>query len=253
MFVTEHWNECDSDLEADFCTTTTNNDPPALQLLEQADEEIHRDHQAFIWWIVAFTCVFQTLHSLSSRAVGWLLLLFGSLLSYLGLFSDEIAKIAQAFPSTLHLREQYLREKLNTSPIKRYVVCPTCLSLYNYHQCLEGHIRLQVIKMCPECLQSKKRIPLLREVITRTDKKKYYPFLTFPYASLVQSLQSLFNRPGFYQQCEQWRHNLTTGISLHDVYDGRIWKSFLHHNGKPFLAEKKQLSVHAEHRLVSTI
>ena len=94
----------------------------------------------------------SNIHSLSSRAVGWLLLLLGSLLSYLGHFSDEIAKIAQAFPSTLHLREQYLKEKLNVSPIKKFVVCPTCLSLYNYKNCLEGHIRLQVVKMCPECL-----------------------------------------------------------------------------------------------------
>lgn len=65
--------------------------PPPQQFCENdlgEKEDVSQDEEAVVWWIVAFTCIFQTLHSLSSRAVSWVLNFLGSLLSFCGQFSN---------------------------------------------------------------------------------------------------------------------------------------------------------------------
>lgn len=54
-----------------------------------------------------------------------------------------------------------------------------------------------------------------------------YPNKIFCYTSLESSLQRLFLRPFFYEQCQHWRNrsNASNGL-LCDVYDGAIWKEF---------------------------
>lgn len=88
--------------------------------------------------------------------------------------------------------------------------------------------------MCSECMHSKRRhhVPLLKQVVSSSDNLIFYPFLVFPYSSLIESLRSFFVRPGFYEQCDEWRQNLMQNHSLHDFYDGKIWKSF--YNGESF-------------------
>ena len=88
-------------------------------------------------------------------------------------------------------------------------------------------------------------MPLLKEVITSTGSTKYYPYLVYPYTSLISSLQSLFSRPGFYHHCEQWRQDCLQGMSssvLSDVYDGKIWKDFLQFQGNSFLEAKNSIA-----------
>ena len=90
-----------------------------------------------------------------------------------------------------------------------------------------------------------KHVPLLKEVITSTGSTKYYPYLVYPYTSLISSLQSLFSRPGFYHHCEQWRQDCLQGMSssvLSDVYDGKIWKDFLQFQGNSFLEAKNSIA-----------
>jgi len=133
----ESWNEEDLELDADFPPATDGHEPHApSQGYDPLVESLTPDEQAVVWWIVVFTCVFQTLHSLSSRAVAWLLQFLGSFFVFLGRHSKVIANIAYVFPSILYQRTQYLKQKLVLPSVHRYVVCPTCLSLYNYKQCL---------------------------------------------------------------------------------------------------------------------
>lgn len=132
--------------------------------------------------------------------------------------------------------------------INRHVVCSECLSLYDYEDCIEKHGRQITIRICSECEKVKKRIPLLRQIITGNDNIKYYPYVVYPYISLVDSLKSLLSRPGFYSQCEQWRltydfmnESSSTSV-LSDFYDGKIWRDFLCFEGKQFLAMKNSLA-----------
>ncbi len=83
----------------------------------------------------------------------------------------------------------------------------------------------------------------LKEVITSTGSRKYYPNLVYPYSSLVWSLQSLLSRPGFYRYCELWRQDFVQDSSLlSDVYDGRLWKDFLQFEGRSFLEAKNSVA-----------
>ena len=77
----EHWDENDSDLDADFPSDVS---PHQLLACEEPDAYLTQDQHAVIWWVVAFSCIFQTLHSVSSRGVAWLL-------KFLGRHSSQLA------------------------------------------------------------------------------------------------------------------------------------------------------------------
>jgi len=229
------------DIEEDFSTQASNDEPtipPPSQTV--SDEGLTPDEQAVVWWIVAFTCIFETLHSLSSRAVTWLLKFFGAVFSLLGNFSQPIARMARVFPSTLHRRAQYLHEKIFLPSVSRYVVCPACLSLYDYEHCLQKRGMRVHIKSCNKCETLQKHVPLLKEIVTTKGNRKYYPHIVYPYISLVSSLQALFLRPNFCYNCEAWRQNFCRGNRglLSDLYDGKLWNDFQEFKGRDFLKSK---------------
>ena len=95
----EHWDEDDSEMDADFSITP--DVPSSTCTFGLVEDHAREDDKAIVLWVVAFTCTFQTLHSLSSRAVSWLLMFLGAMLTLFGQWSDKIARIALAFPSTL--------------------------------------------------------------------------------------------------------------------------------------------------------
>ena len=117
--------------------------PPSPTLFQELSDEnvrddvLNKEEDAVIWWIVAFTCIFQTLHSLSSTAVSWLLKFLGCLLAFFGRYSEKISKISSAFPSTLYKRSQYLRKTLVVPSVCNFIVCPVCLSLFRFEDCFE--------------------------------------------------------------------------------------------------------------------
>ena len=54
--------------------------------------------------------------------------------------------------------------------------------------------------------------------------------------SLAESLKLQFSRPGVLLACEKWSQRTIPSNALHDIYDGRVWKEFMHVNNTPFLA-----------------
>ena len=146
----------------------------------------------------------------------------------------------------MHFHQLCIREtnKLLVVPsVLKYVVCPTCLSLFKYEHCIDKRGAQIQIEPCHHCLLKNKLIPFLKEVVTNTGNKKYYPLLVYSSVSLISSLQSLLSRPGFYNQCEIWHQNFERSCSsLLDVYCGKLWKDFLIFEGKPFLDETNSLA-----------
>ena len=51
------------------------------------------------------------------------------------------------------------------------------------------------VKFCSECEVARKHVSLLREIVTNKGNKKYYPYLVYPYVSLIACSQSLFVCP----------------------------------------------------------
>ncbi len=236
----EYWNEEDNDIDVDFPPPQEpSNDSSTL-----TDEQEDLDSKTVIWWIVVFTCVFQTLHSLSERAVYWLLKFLFTLLTVMGRYSEKIARIAAVFPSTVYCRTQYLKKKLLTPTVCSSVVCQECHSLYDYNDCIERRGIQVIVKTCRQCAKAGKRIPLLKQVFTRQGTEKFYPSLVYPYSSLVTTLKSFFKRPNFLRACEEWRQSIATDPNaLRDIYDGKLWKDFFCFEGIPFLSERNNIGL----------
>ena len=203
---------------------------------------LDQELDAFVWWVVAFTCVFQTFHSLSSRAAQWLLMFNSVTLTFLGKFSEKIAYISRTLPSTIYRRAVFLKDYVTLSSVKHYVVCRECHALSEYENCLENRGTRTIIKCCRECLLAKKQFFLLK-IVTSKGTRKFYPHHVFPYNSLISSLQMLIKRPGFLAQCKHWRQSYANDDrSLTDMYDGEVWKKMLCFEGTDFLSKKNSIA-----------
>ena len=84
---------------------------------------------------------------------------------------------------------------------------------------------------------------LLKTVELANGRTYFYPFLTYCYVGLDQSLQYLLDRPNFYSQCELWQKRETKCGIFCDVYDGNIWKEFQSYNECPFLSKEGNLAL----------
>ena len=243
IFITdeiEHWDE-DTDLDADFPQCS----PNAADASRDADDRVlDAEQRAVVWWVIVFTCVFQTLHSIPSRAVQWLLQFLYCLFTVLGRYSQKIAGIAQGFPRSIFLRAQYIKDHALVPTARNMVVCPVCHTLYHFEDCIEKRGSHIYICFCCECRSSGKSTPLLKQVITSKGSQKLYPQRVYPISSLLSSLQVIFMRPGLLDLCEDWRINFKQdSLNLYDVHDGQVWKDFFHFQKEPFLADRNAIAL----------
>ena len=99
--------------------------------------------------------------------------------------------------------------------------------------------------MVPLHPHSRMRAPCGNHLLKSVElaSKKTYPFLMYCYLRLDVSLQSMFDRPNFFSDCEKWTHRSVASGLLQDVYDGQIWHKFMCYEGKPFLSEPGNFSL----------
>ena len=177
-------------------------------------------------------------HLLPAAVLTTLLMLFHAVFTILGQASAKVKDICKIFPSTLSQMERFL--KLQKDNFIKYVVCPTCASVYKYENCLEGSGRYERSKNCERNLGPRKgrcNTMLLRTVELSSGRKVLYPLKVYCYKSLIESLQEFLRRPGFASMCEEWRKNfLSHPGSYEDVYDGCVWQEFQTVDGMPFLS-----------------
>ncbi|CAC5359646.1 unnamed protein product [Mytilus coruscus] len=124
----------------------------------------------------------------------------------------------------------------------KYVVCSKCNEPYTLSEAEEcrtctfikypNHAQR---KLCGE--------KLLKEVVLQDGSKRHYPIKLYCYRSVMKTLQNLLDRPGFKQRCEDWRQRTSIPGTLRDIYDGRVWKSFMTHAGRPFLEMPKRYAL----------
>ena len=124
------------------------------------------------------------------------------------------------------------------------MICRKCFTLYSYDDCIL-HVKGEAISAkCsyipfPNHTQRARRNPcgeiLLKTVNLSNGKKKLYPFKTYCYKPISESLQNLVKRSGFQDACEKWRSRKSQPGFLTDVYDGEIWKEFQKETKSNFL------------------
>ena len=66
---------------------------------------------------------------------------------------------------------------------------------------------------------------LLRQVKCGS-RMLYYPFKTYCWKSIIDTIQGFLSQPNFLHKCEHWRARDSQIGVMHDIYDGRVWKDF---------------------------
>lgn len=215
-------------------------DPPTLDpdMLEESSSANEED-KAVVWWIVAFVGVFQALHSITDRAVTWLIHFLSTLLMFLATLSkcDKIQRIYHLFPNSLYRFKQYINNRCGPSEITKYAVCSKCETLYSFDDCIEKRREgVYVSQMCSHdefgCAPC--TTELLKKIVSKSRNPRIYPHKVYCYTAIMSSLQRFFRRPGFFELIESTR-STHTGSVLCDVFQGQIWKDFLNYCGEPFL------------------
>ena len=137
----------------------------------------------------------------------------------------------------------------NHSSLQKFACCPSCHSIYKQEDCIledssgekvsrkcnfrkfpndpQHHPQPQHRCTCDTLMMKKVKLPSGRVVLR--------PHLIYCYKSIIESLQEMLKREGFQEKCELWRKRNSEGL-FEDVYDGQVWKDFLHYDTLLFLA-----------------
>lgn len=196
--------------------------------------------------LAIFLLSWQSKFNLSDSAIRALLQFIVILLSLLNkvIGSQLLSALTVALPKSCIQCRSIL--KISDKTFKKYVSCVKCCSIYSMEECVEKDLRgKQVSKRCPYI-----RFPthpqtqyrqicgsLLLKEVKYGHKNFCYPFRTFCWKSIIDTLHGLLSRPGFLQNCEHWRTRYTQSSFLLDIYDGRIWTDFQVVKGREFLKQ----------------
>lgn len=164
------------------------------------------------------------------------------LLHFLSQYSQAIANIAVALPTSIYLLEQYIGTPEMMSNMMKYVVCPNCHALHTYSDCFNRTGLGRSLKLTPKkCSQVQHRSPcggtLLKSVITCHGNAKYYLNCVFCNFDFIFGLKSLLTRKGIIDMCESVRlQGSFSSDTLKDIKMAKLWKDFLQHDGQELLS-----------------
>lgn len=198
-------------------------------------------------WLLILIFTWHIAHNISATAVGEILnYISRTLTTVQALVVSPLAAGLSAFPATLFLAYKYL--KIDSETFTRYVLCPKCYTLYDYDKMLKADENGSVsVKRCtyiefPAHPQTNRRLPcsapLVRPITVSSGSKRLYALYCYVCKSLNDALQRILVRDGMHLKLESWRNRAVPEGHCADVYDGKVWKSFM--NG--LLCKKRGLA-----------
>lgn len=219
---------------------------------ESNDTDQQNEHDAFTMAKILTVMIAKWSYrfNVTASALDALLKLLKLFFSLLSAFSSFIQSLVSYLPSSFYTLKHFL--KVNENGFCRFVVCPSCHTLYNFEDCFDISGSQKKPRVCghiafPDHPHISRREPcgtrLLAEVQLKSGKTQYYPRKYYCYKSLTESLSMLAKRPGFMSQCETWRLRQKVDNTLCDIYDGKVWEDFQYVNGVPFLVAPHNLAL----------
>lgn len=240
-------------LESDNQNSGSTENNPLLKSLEQSDQQEADQSRIAIMLVNLLSIMvakWSYRYNITSGALNSLLKLFRLFISVVCTFSSLMTSVLSLLPTSVHTLKRFL--SINENNFTKYVVCPSCHSIYDFKDCFELVGRQNKPKNCsfvafPNHRQRAFRLAcdtrLLAEVTLKGGTVKYYPRKYYCYKSVAESLTSLVKREGFLNDCEHWRLRSVPSSTLCDIYDGQIWKDFQYINGTPFLSAPHNLAL----------
>jgi len=208
---------------------------------------IAKKFTSLLQWFVLFVLLWQANCKISDNGMEYLLRFLFQFLHLLGVTCncEYLIQFCAMFPTSLFVLRQLVH--LDRDDFVKYVVCPSCSSLYDPGDCTQW-IRGNIVAKCCTHKAFKKGkgakecgAKLAKNVLLSDGKTCFYPFTMYCFNSVINQLEAMLKRPNFAQKCEHWRErNVTDGL-YSDVYDGQVWKDFMTYNGKDFLKLPRSL------------
>ena len=242
----EVWTDTDSDISDNFINNEDNDSPPpsppSLPSPSTASSTVtDKTSKALVAWIVGFFLLLHAKFHIRNFVLQIVFRFLKVFFVVMGRVYTSCGNIGNIFPASLYRaqREYFIDSKA----FKTYCVCKRCHTIRSLQESIEGvstnrkamhccHIPFAAGRHNRKCGGV-----LLKTVELATGIRKFYPLHTFCFVDLQTSLQHLLLHPEFTTSSEHWRSSSVSHGVLRDVYDGRIWKSFLKWNNKPFLEE----------------
>ena len=217
---------------------------------EHADQQQEHDAASIVTLLVMMIAKWAYRYNITSSALGALLKLLNLFFLALSTLSSFMCHIVSLFPSSVFTFKRFLKVKENN--FMKYVVCPSCHSLYNFEDCFDTYGRQKTPRVCSYVAfprhphQSRRQAcgsRLLAEVTLKSGNVLYYPRKYYCYKPISETLSSFVQREGFLNRCELWRLRRVQPNTLCDIYDGKVWEDFQYIDGVPFLAAPNNLAL----------
>ena len=186
-------------------------------------------------WFCLFIAQWQTNNVVSDTAIGNLLKFLSAFLFVLSSRCSFLEPLAKEFPKTIGRLHSYLG--FGSNSFKKFVVCPACFTLYEEKDCFYLNRGVRHPAKCkhiafPNHRQRHLRRPcaaeLMRKITAPSGRKVLVPFKIYCYNPLKESIQKLFKRANFEEQCQLWKKRSLPANIYEDVYDGKVWEKFSH-------------------------
>ena len=147
------------------------------------------------------------------------------------------------FPTTMYALHRI--SSLRRDEFDKFVVCGKCAKLYHLDECLERKHGTVLPKRCTNILFPLGKAKhcgskLVNKVILKNGATKFYPLKVYCWKSVISQLESILQRTGIPELCEQWRTREVNDNVLSDVYDGDVWKTFKWKDGSHFFSMERR-------------
>ena len=206
--------ECISDLPV-----SDGNSVSISPSFELVDEQEERNAVSVVKFLALMIAKWSYRYNITASALSALLKLLKLFLLALCTFSSFAKSLLSIFPSTVFTLKSFLSVREND--FVKYVVCPSCHSLYKYDICFETIGGTRQPKACsfiafPNHPHTSRRqmcgTRLLAEVTLKSGSKHFYPRKYYCYKPTSDTLSAFAKRDGFMKSCELWRLRKTCRV-----------------------------------------
>ena len=168
---------------------------------------IAKKFTSLLQWFVLFVLLWQANCKISDNGMKWLLRFLFQFLHFLGVTCniEYLIQFCAMFPTSLFVLRQL--EHLDRNNFVKYVVCPSCSSLYDPGDCTQW-IRGNIVTKCCTHKAFKKGkgakecgAKLAKKVVLSDGKACFYPFKVYCFNSVINQLEAMLKRPNLAQKC----------------------------------------------------
>ena len=128
---------------------------------------------------------------------------------------------------------------------QKFIVCLECNCLYEYNEYINKRTReiarcsyIRFPRHPQRRMRTKCNQPITKIVKTTGGKRTFAPLKVFVFKRIIESIQNLIQQPENLELFNHWRDRELPSNVMADIYDGAVWKEFLHKDGKELLSSR---------------